>query len=117
MIAPYPIADLPGADLIGPGLLDYAAGRVTKGSLMVRIGRPRFAAAGLLKDVSEPLPLERDAEHVLYELVCRETGRNAYPEYRALLRLLVSFENAADQRHRLHLMARSEPATQPDLNR
>lgn len=94
----FPLHDLPGADLIAPGLEDYAAGRLSKGSLLVRIGRPRLAAVGLLDDVPPPAPLSRDAEEILYEWLCRESGYNAYSEYQSLIRLLVSFENAADLR-------------------
>jgi hypothetical protein len=107
MIPRFSLSDLPGADIILPGLEDYAAGRLTKGSLLVRIGRPRFAAVGLLDGMPPAPALDRDAEHLLYELLCRELKRNAYPEYRSLLRLLVSFENAADHRFRRALEAAS----------
>lgn len=105
----FQLSDLPGADLLGPGLEEYAAGRLTKGSLMVRIGHPRLAAAGLLEGVPVAAPLEQDAEHILYGLLCDELGRNAYPEYRALIRLLVSFENAAEQRSRRHHQPEKSP--------
>ena len=101
MTAPYPITDLPGADIIGPGLEDYARGVTSKGSLLVRIGRPRMVDAGLLEDCGPQPPASGpDAEHLLYEMLCRERNGNAYSEYRSLIRLLVSFENAADQRRR-----------------
>jgi hypothetical protein len=100
MKLPYPIHDLPGADIIRPGLEDYAAGRLSVGSLLVRIAWPRFRFHGLAGNLPDPAPLGRDAEHVLYETLCRQHGRDAYPEYRALIRLLVSFNNAADHRCR-----------------
>lgn len=39
-----------------------------------------------------------DPELRLYRLLCREEGRGAYSRYNSLLRRLVSFERALEQR-------------------
>lgn len=94
------IEGLPGAELIARGREDCVAGRESVESLLVRIGWPRLAAAGVLHGMREPAPMAQDAELVLYHLLEEQHGRAAYTEYQALLRRLVSFENAADHRHR-----------------
>jgi hypothetical protein len=96
------IEGLPGAELIARGLEDCVKGRESVESLLVQIGWPRLQAAGVVHATQEP-PLERggpDAELRLYELLVQRHGRAAYTQYQALLRRLVSFENAADQRWR-----------------
>jgi hypothetical protein len=89
---------LPGAELIARGRDDLVSGRESVESLLVRIGWPRLAAAGVLAGVPERGPLSEDAEIVLYRMLEQRHGRAAYTEYQALLRRLVSFENAADHR-------------------
>jgi hypothetical protein len=76
-------------------LADFAAGRPTVPACLVAIARPRLAAAGLLE---APLPsFIREPERELYRLL-RQTEGDAYCRYNALLRELVSFENALDRR-------------------
>src|SRR5688572_9709570 len=94
------IAGCPGEELIAKGLSDYAAGKETMESLLVRIGWPRLAAVGLVDGMSAPEVQQPFAEERLYQLLCRTHGQNAYAEYNSLLRRLVSFENAMDHRHR-----------------
>jgi hypothetical protein len=83
---------LPGAELVLPGLREAAAGQHTVGACLVGIARPLMQSSGLAADygvrdfISEP-------ERALYRLLQKEGG-NAYGRYNALLRRLVSFEQA-----------------------
>jgi hypothetical protein len=91
------IAGLPGEKLVRQGLVDFQSGLCTIPSCLVRIAWPRLSRAGLMPQsipgqVSEP-------ELQLYDLLKREGG-DAYSRYNALIRELVSFENALDWRTR-----------------
>ena len=82
---------LPGGSLIRQGLEDLAAGRETDASLLVLVGSPRLRRLGI--------PVPRPAaqvEHRLYERLDRENSDSAHSRYNALIRLLVSFERAAE---------------------
>jgi hypothetical protein len=88
---------LPGEKLVREGLADFQSGRCTIPSCLVRIARPRLSRAGLMPpsvpgQFSEP-------ELELYGLLKLECG-DAYLRYNALIRELVSFENALDRRNR-----------------
>ena len=91
------LSGLPGEELIRKGLTDANAGRRTIAACLVAIGRPRLQQAGLIRD-NGPLP-GPDAELQLYRLL-RQEGGDAYSRYNALLRELVSFEQALDRRMR-----------------
>ena len=83
---------LPGGLLIRAGLDDLAAGRETEASLLVLIGAPRLRRLGLgIPTESQPL-----VEHRLYERLRAVHGDGAHSQYNALVRLLVSFERAAE---------------------
>jgi len=83
------IRGLPGEKLVRQGLADFQAGLGTIPACLVRIARPRLSRAG---PFSEP-------ELQLYDLLKLERG-DAYSRYNALVRELVSFENALDRRNR-----------------
>jgi hypothetical protein len=90
------ITGLPGEKLVRQGLADFQTGLCTIPSCLVRIARSRLSRAGLMphtipREVSEP-------ELQLYDLLKREGG-DAYSRYNALVRELVSFENALDRRN------------------
>jgi len=89
------MAGLPGEELIREGLADSQAGRHTVAACLVIIGLPRLRRAGLAEHVS--LNLKTDAELELYRLL-RNSAGDAYSRYNALLRELVSFEQALDRR-------------------
>jgi len=91
------LSGLPGEALLREGLADVAAGRCTIPACLVAIGSPRLRRAGLL--LVGVQGLQPDAELKLYELV-RQAGGDAYSRYNALLRELVSLEQALD--HRTH---------------
>ena len=91
------ISGLPGEIMVRQGLADFQARLCTIPSCLVRIARPRLSRAGLMPlsipgEFSEP-------ELQLYHLLKLEHG-DAYSRYNALVRELVSFENALDRRIR-----------------
>jgi hypothetical protein len=93
------INGLPGEALIREGLEDWHSGRRTIAACLVEIARPRLARIGLIPGQSATLRAEEplDPELRLYALLRQEDG-DAYSRYNALLRELVSFEQALDRR-------------------
>ena len=90
------MSGLPGEDLVRQGLADFQAGLCTIPACLVHIARPRLSRAGLMH---ENIPGQiSEAELQLYALLNQEGG-NAYSRYNALMRELVSFENALDRRY------------------
>ena len=89
------LTGLPGEDIVRAGLADVDAGRCTIPACLVAIGSPRLRRAGLIR--SESPALQTEAELQLYRLL-RQAGGDAYSRYNALLRELVSFEQALDRR-------------------
>jgi hypothetical protein len=91
------ISGLPGERLVRQGLADFQAGLNTIASCLVRIARPRLSRAGLMPP---NVPGQSaGAELQLYDLLKREGG-DPYSRYNALVRELVSFEDALDRRKR-----------------
>lgn len=82
----------PGGDLVEEGLADLARGAETIAALLVSIGAPRLRRIGL------PVPEEvyPTPEHRLYEKLAETDSDSAHSRYNALVRRLVSFENAAE---------------------
>lgn len=89
------LTGLPGASLLRQGLTDVQAGRTTIPACLVHIARTRLCRAGLVPSDAPPAIAEPELQ--LYRLLRREDG-DAYSRYNALLRELVSFESALDQR-------------------
>ena len=86
---------LPGEALLREGLADFQSGSCTIPACLVGIARSRLRRAGLIVGVvASPFP---EPERQLYRLL-REEGGDAYSRYNALLRELVSFEQALDRR-------------------
>lgn len=83
--------DLPGAELVLPGIEDLRRGVESVPALLVSIGRPRLTRLGL------DLPANdfEDPEHRLYALLAAEHGDAAHSRYNALLGRLLSFADAA----------------------
>jgi hypothetical protein len=99
------LSELPGAELILPGLDDLHNGETnTIGSLLVAIAATRLTEAGLNipKDNLAPEP-----ELALYALLLSERD-DAYPYYNALLASLNSFCNA------LELSYKYKPSKNPN---
>lgn len=80
----------PGADLVERGIEDLRNERESVEALLVSIGAPRLAAAGIA--VPTPIP---SPEHKLYARLARQKQNGAHSAYNALIRRLVSFERAA----------------------
>jgi hypothetical protein len=80
----------PGADLVERGIDDLKHERDSIEALLVSIGAPRLAVAGIA--VPSPIP---SPEHKLYARLAAEKANGAHSAYNALVRRLVSFERAA----------------------
>ncbi len=84
---------LPGGELIRQGLADYAAGDCTIPACLIGVAHTRLSRAGLL--AASVTRLFAEPERQLYFLLRQETG-DPYSRYNALLRELISFEQALD---------------------
>lgn len=85
-------ARLPGGDLVGEGLRDLDADRLTVAALLVRTAAPRLRTLGIEVPVAPP---ER-SWHRLYDLLASEDAASAHGRYNALLRRVASFAHAAE---------------------
>jgi hypothetical protein len=83
---------LPGGDLVQEGIADLARGIESIPSLLVSIGAFRLRRIGL------PVPdaVIGSPELRLYEKLAESDSDSAHSRYNALVRRLVSFENAAE---------------------
>jgi hypothetical protein len=83
---------LPGGDLVQEGISDLARGIESIPSLLVSIGAYRLRRIGL------PVPdvVVSEPELRLYEKLAESDSDSAHSRYNALVRRLVSFENAAE---------------------
>ncbi len=77
------------------GLADFQSGRRTIPACLVGMAAPRLRRLGLIPR-TRPSPIP-EPELRLYRLLRRQGG-DAYSRYNALLRELVSFEQALDRR-------------------
>ncbi len=86
------LAALPGGELVEEGLEDLDYGRETIPALLVSIGAHRLRRIGL------PVPPQAfsDPERRLYDRLAETDSDSAHSRYNALIRQLVSFENAAE---------------------
>jgi hypothetical protein len=89
------LAGLPGEALLREGLADFQSGRCTVPACLVAIARTRLARAGLIS--GDAAPSVPEPERQLYRLL-RAEGGDAYSRYNALIRELVSFEQALEKR-------------------
>ena len=83
---------LPGGSLVRQGLEDLESGRDTEAALLVLVGSPRLGRLGIA--VASPAPPQ--VEHRLYARLAAQDPDTAHSRYNALIRLLVSFERAAE---------------------
>ena len=84
--------DLPGADLVRTGLADLSGQKVTAEALLVLVGAPRLRWLG----IQIPAFTVTDPEGALYDLLEAESERDAHSRYNALIRRLISFEQALE---------------------
>ena len=87
---------LPGEDLVSRGLYDAAGGIESAEALLVAIGAPRLSRLGIRPLV--PPTFSDSSELRLYRLLCREDSDTAHARFNSLVRRLVSFERALEQR-------------------
>lgn len=83
--------DLPGAELVLPGIEDLRRSVESVPALLVAIGHPRLSRL----DLDLPANGFDQPEDRLYALLAAEHGDAAHSRYNALIRRLVSFERAA----------------------
>lgn len=86
-------SDLPGAELVRRGLEDLAARIDSIEALLVSIGAPRLRSCGL----EVPSCQAKDPQLALYGLLCGDDDRDAHSRYNALIRRLISFEQALER--------------------
>ncbi|MEM1295744.1 MAG: hypothetical protein AAGH89_10295 [Verrucomicrobiota bacterium] len=82
--------DLPGAELVVPGLADLKAGRETAEAMLVAAGATKLRILGIALEGELPVM----PEHRLYEILAAEFGNNAHSRYNAYIGRLVSFFRA-----------------------
>jgi hypothetical protein len=107
MITPDLMSGLPGEELLREGLADFQSGRSTIPACLVGMAQPRLRRAGLI--TGEGAGFFPEPERQLYRLLGQEGG-DAYSRYNALVRELVSFEQALDRRQNRKSKARSRKA-------
>ena len=83
------IDSLPSSENIVKGLKDLEKNKETLESLLVSIASPRLLRLGFL--VINPYP---DAENKVYRLLEKINPDDAYSQYNAFIRKLVSFSRA-----------------------
>ena len=83
------MGDLPGEDLIEAGIADLARRIDSVAALVVSVGAPRLRALGFA--IPEPIC---SPEVKLYSALQLADPDNAHSRYNALIRRLVSFEQA-----------------------
>jgi hypothetical protein len=87
------LKNLPGAEIVLPGLADLAAGRESVNASAVQAAAPRLRRAGLDAPSSEG---EMPAAHRLYGQLSEELGDAAHSRYNAILARVASFAGAAE---------------------
>ena len=98
------LADLPGAELVLPGLEALHAlargerARWPPEALLVAIGASRLRAAGLAIPTAPQPP--KQPELALYDAIADVGAADAHSRYNALIRRLVSFERALEAHSR-----------------
>jgi hypothetical protein len=88
------LEELPGAEIVLPGIADLRAGRSSTNALAVQSAGPRLRALGLEAREAEG---ETPAAHQLYEQLHRELGDAAHSRYNAILSRVASFARAAER--------------------
>lgn len=87
-----PLKQLPGAEIVLPGLADLRAGRHSINANAVQTAAPRLRRAGL--DVAPPSG-DVPAAHLLYHQLHHDLGDAAHSRYNAIISRVVSFAIAA----------------------
>jgi len=86
---------LPGEEFIRQGLADLAEGVESIPALLVAVGYPRLRGVGIVGEIH--VSVVEGAEIRLYRLLSQQDIKDAYSQYNALIRRLVSFERAFER--------------------
>jgi hypothetical protein len=89
-----PLKQLPGAEIVLPGLADLRAGRRSINANAVQTAAPRLRRAGL--NVAPPTG-DVPAGHLLYQQLRHDLGDAAHSQYNAIISRVVSFAAAAER--------------------
>jgi len=87
------LKNLPGAEIVLPGLADLEAGRTGVNASAVQAAAPRLRRAGLDAPSAAGGP---PAAHLLYRQLSAELGDGAHSRYNAILDRVASFAGAAE---------------------
>lgn len=87
------LKNLPGAEIVLPGLADLKADRQSVNASAVQSAAPRLRRAGLEVPSAEG---EAPAAHELYRRLSDELGDAAHSRYNAILARVASFAGAAE---------------------
>ncbi len=87
------LENLPGAEIVLPGLADLQAGRASVNASAVQAAAPRLRRAGLDAPSAGDGP---PAAHMLYRQLADELGNGAHSRYNAILARVASFAGAAE---------------------
>jgi hypothetical protein len=88
------LKNLPGAEIVLPGLADLEAGRESVNASAVQAAAPRLRRAGLdAPSATGDIP----AAHQLYRQLSNELGDSAHSRYNAILARVASFAGAAER--------------------
>jgi hypothetical protein len=93
--------NLPGAELVLPGLRELRDGRPGECGLLVLIASPRLTRLGVAVPIPDNIPLPY--EHQLYSLLEETRADDAYSYYNSLLRRMASFAGALE-----HIVSQSQ---------
>ena len=89
--------DLPGAEIVLPGIADLAGGRQSVNAMAVQSAAPRLRRAGLDAPSASG---ETPAAHRLYRQLSEDLGDAAHSRYNAILGRVASFAGAAERARR-----------------
>lgn len=91
------LENLPGAEIVLPGIADLEAGRSSINAIAVQCAATRLRGIGLnAPGTVGGVP----AAHQLYQQLSEELGDGAHSRYNAILRRVASFAGAAERARR-----------------
>lgn len=93
---PGSIDGLPGEELVRKGVIDLDNGLVSVESLLVWMASYPLSRCGL--PLNRELPITRDAELELYDLIVKDGDPDPYSKYNSLLARLGKFRRALESR-------------------
>lgn len=91
------LSNLPGAEIVLPGVADLEAGRDSVNAIAVQCAATRLRGVGLNAPGAED---DVPAAHRLYRHLSDELGDGAHSRYNAILRRVASFAGAAERARR-----------------